>query len=94
MAEFIPANTDCVRDVADKGTEGIAGLEEASFGARGPSANFKSGGTTSFGVPRFSAATGIAEEPCDREDGWDLTCVCGLVFGGLLRAEGNTFEGE
>jgi hypothetical protein len=49
------------------GTEGIAEFDDPRFGARGPSASFKSGGTTSFGVPRFSAATDMAPDPCARE---------------------------
>jgi hypothetical protein len=48
-----------LRAVADSGTDGMVG-SAARFGARGPSASLRSGGTTSFGVARFSAATGIA----------------------------------
>ncbi len=93
MAAFIPPKGDCSRDVAESGTDGMVGLEDARFGARGPSANFKSGGTTSLGVPLFSAATGNALAPCDHDGGLDLACDFGLIFGGLLRAAGNDFEG-
>ena len=55
-----------MRAVAESGTGGIAGWAARS-GARGPTANFRSGGTTSFGVPRFSAATGIAFVVCDED---------------------------
>jgi hypothetical protein len=48
-----------LRAVADSGIDGIVG-SATKFGARGPSASLRSGGTTNFGVPRFSAATGIA----------------------------------
>ena len=58
-AEFSPFSGALLRAVADSGTDGIVG-SAAKFGARGPSASFRSGGTTSFGVPRFSAATGMA----------------------------------
>jgi hypothetical protein len=89
----MPPSGDCVRAVADSGTVGMVGFEDARFGVRGPSANFRSGGTTSLGVPLFSAATGIALEPCERDADWDLACDCGLVFGELLRTAGNAFEG-
>jgi len=58
-AEFSPFNGALLRAVAESGTDGMVG-SAARFGARGPSANFRSGGTTNFGVPRFSAATGMA----------------------------------
>ncbi|PYX38818.1 MAG: hypothetical protein DMG81_10750 [Acidobacteria bacterium] len=93
-AEFKAPRGDCERDVAESGTEGMVGFEDARLGARGPSASFKSGGTTSLGVPRLSAATGMAPEPCARDAVCDFVWDCGLAFGGLLRAEGNIFEGE
>lgn len=48
-----------VRSVADSGTDGRLELTVKS-GARGPSASFRSGGTTNFGIPRLSGATGMA----------------------------------
>lgn len=86
MAESKPFSPACARAVADNGTEGSAGFEDPKFGVRGPSASFKSGGVTSFGVP-CSAATGMALEPCAREAVCDLVCDCALVFGALLRSE-------
>jgi hypothetical protein len=92
MAAFMAPSGDWARAVADSGTDGMAGFEDARFGARGPSANFKSGGTTSFGAPRCSAATGIASCPCARDSPRALACALG--FGALLRAVGKAFEGE
>ena len=86
MAESKPFIPACARAVADIGTEGSAGFDDPKFGVRGPSASFKSGGVTSFGVPCCSAATGMALEPCAREAVCDLACDC-LVFGALLRSE-------
>ena len=87
MAESKPFSPACARAVANNGTEGSAGFEDPKFGVRGPSASFKSGGVTSFGVPCRSGATGMAFAPCAREAVCDLGCDCGLVFGTLLRSE-------